>query len=134
MRSRSNGKILFKLLGVIAALAFIAYGIKDRSEITSIQRRGKFATVEPIEEYIEFKKGGYSTHTAEFHFKTEDGRDIVQKHSFPEEVLSDFKAGKPVQIVYLPDDPSTFVFAGEKPGWALIIGGFVLLLAALLFA
>ena len=36
MRSRSNGKILFKLLGVIAALAFIAYGIKDRSEITSI--------------------------------------------------------------------------------------------------
>jgi hypothetical protein len=134
MRSRSNGKILFKVLGVLAALAFIAFGFKDRSDITSIQRHGKFATVEPIGKYIEFKQGSYSTYTAEFHFKTEDGRDIVQKHSFPEEALSDFKAEKPVQIVYLPNDPSTFVFASEKPGRGLIIGGFVLLLVALLFA
>ena len=134
MHSRSNGKILFKVLGVLAALAFIVVGFKDRSEITSIQRRGKFATVEPIGKYLEFKQGSFSTYTAEFHFKTEDGRDIVQKHSFPEEVLPDFKAGKSVQIVYLPNDPNTFVFARERPGWGLIVGGFALLLAALLFA
>ena len=134
MRSRSHGKILFKLLGALAALAFIGYGFKDRSEVTSIQKRGKIATVEPIEKYTEFKKSGSSTFTAEFHFKTEDGRDIVQKHSFPEEVLSDFKVGKPVQIVYLPNDPSTFVFAREKPGWTLVIVGAILLVAALLLA
>jgi hypothetical protein len=134
MRSRSNGKILFKVLGVLAALVFIVYGFKGRSEITSIQQRGKFATVEPISKYLEFKNSGNSTYTAEFHFKTEDGRDIVQKHSFPEEVLSDFKAGNPVQIVYLPNDPGTFVFAREKAGWGLIIAGFVFLLVALLFA
>ena len=134
MRSRSNGKILFKVLGVLAALAFIIVGFQGRSEITSIQRSGKFATVEPIGKYIEIKQGSFSTYTAEIHFKTEDGRDIVQKHSFPEEVLADFKAGKSVQIVYLPNDPSTFVFARERPGWGLILGGFALLVAALLFA
>lgn len=134
MRSRSHGKVLFKLLGALAALAFIGYGLKDRSEITSIQKRGKLATVEPITKYSEFKKSGSSTYTAEFHFKTEDGRQIVTKHSFPEDVLADFKAGKPVQIVYLPNDPGTFVFAKEKPGWALVIGGAVLLVAALLLA
>jgi hypothetical protein len=134
MRSRSHGKVLFKVLGVLAALVFIGYGLKDRSEVTSIQKRGKLATVRPIANYTEFKKSGSSTYTAEFHFKTEDGRDIVQKHSFPAEVLSDFQAGKPVQIVYLPNDPSTFVFASEKPGWALVIGGVVFLIAALLLA
>jgi len=134
MRSKSHGKIVFKLLGALAALVFIGYGLKDRSEVTSIQKRGKLATVEPIANYTEFKQSGSSTYTAEFHFKTEDGRDVVQKHSFPEEVLADFKAGKPVQVIYLQNDPSTFVFAREKPGWGLVIGGVVLLVAALLLA
>jgi len=134
MRSRSHGKVLFKLLGALAALVFIGYGLKERSEVTSVQKRGKLVTVEPIANYTEFKQSGSSTYTAEFHFKTEDGREMVQKHSFPEEVLADFKAGKPVQIVYLPNDPSNFVFAREKPGWGLVIGGVVLLVAALLLA
>ena len=132
MHSRSPGKILYKALGAIAALAFIGYGFKDRSEITSIQKHGTLTTVEPIADYTEFKQGGSSTYTAEFHFKTADGREIVLKHSFPEEVLNDFNAGKPVQIYYLPSDPSTIVFANEKPGWGLVIGGFVFLGAALL--
>ena len=134
MRSKSHGKILFKLLGALAALVFIGYGLKDRSEVTSLQKRGKLATVEPIGKYTEFKQRGLSTYTAEFRFKTEDGRNIVQKHSFPEEVLSDFKAGKPVQIVYMPNNPSTFVFASKRPGWGLVIGGVILLVAALLLA
>jgi hypothetical protein len=134
MRARPHGKVLYKLLGSLAALAFIVYGFKDRSEITGIQKRGKVATVEPIGAYNEFKQGGSSTYTAEFHFKTEDGREMVLKHSFPEEVLADFKAGKPVQIVYMPNDPSTFVFARDKPGWGLVIGGFAFLLAVLLLA
>jgi hypothetical protein len=134
MRSNSHGRILFKLLGALAALVFIAYGFNDRAEITSIQRSGKLATVKPIENYTEFKQSAFSTYTAEFHFTTQDGRNIVQRHSFPEEALSDFKAGRPVQIVYLPNDPSTFVFASEKPGWWLIIAGFALLLTALFFA
>jgi hypothetical protein len=134
MRAKQNGKLLFNVLGVFAALVFLGYGLKERSEITSIQKRGKLATVEPPANYNEFKKGGSSTYTAEFRFRTEDGREIVKKQSFPEEVLSDFKAGKSVQVFYLPNDPSTFVFANEKPGWALVIGGVVFLVAVLLLA
>lgn len=134
MHSRFHGKILFKLLGAIAALVFIGYGLKDRSEMTRIHKHGKPAVVESIANYTEFKQRGSSTYTAEFHFKTEDGRNIVQKHSFPEEVLADFKDGKPVQIFYLPNDPNTFVFAREKPGWGLVIGGVALLVVALLLA
>ncbi len=132
MRFRTYGKVLFKFLGALAALAFIGYALKDRSEITSIQEHGKIAVVAPIGDYSVFKRGGSSTYTAEFHFKTEDGREIVQKRSFPEEVLSDFQAGKPVEIVYLPNDPNTFVFAREKAGWGLVIGGGAFLVAALL--
>lgn len=134
MRSKSYGKILYKVLGVLAALVLIGYGFKDRSDITSIQKHGQLATVEPISNYTEFKQSGSSTYTAEFHFKTVDGRDIVQKHSFPEDVLADFKAGRPVHIYYLANDPGTFVFSSEKPGWGLVIGGGVLLVAALLLA
>lgn len=134
MHLRSHGKVLFKLLGAIAALALVVYGMKDRSEIASIRKRGKLATVEPITTYAEFKQRGSSTFTAEFRFKTDDGRHIAQKHSFPPEVLSDLKAGKSVQIIYLPDDPSTFVFAHEEAGWALVVGGVVLLVVALVFA
>ncbi len=131
---KQQGKLLFKLVGAIAAIAFIVFGFQERSEITSVKKMGKLATVEPITQYTEFKKSGSSTFTAEFHFKTEDGRQVVQKHSFPEEVLADFKAGKPVRIYYLPSDTSTFVFESDKPGWTLVIGGFVLLVAALVFA
>ena len=134
MRSRAQGKILFKLLGALAAVVFIGYGVKERSEITGIQKRGKVATVEPIKDYTEFRQGGSSTYTAEIHFKTEDGRDIIQKHSFPEEVLADLKAGRPVQVVYLPESPGSFVFAAEKPGWWMVGGGVAFLVAALLFA
>lgn len=134
MRKHQRGRVLFKVLGSLAALVFIVYGFKERSDITSIQKRGKLATVEPISQYTQFKKSGSSTYTAEFHFKTEDGRAIVQKHSFPEEVLSDFKAGKPVRVYYLSNDPSTFSFEREKPSWFLVIGGAVFLVAVLIFA
>jgi len=134
MRSRSRGKTLLKFLGALAGLVFMVCGFKFRADITSFQRHGKFATVESIDKYTEFKQGSNSTYTAEVHFKTQDGRGIVQKHSFPEEALADFKAGSPVQIIYLPDDPSTFIFAREEPGWWLIIGGLALAVASLLFA
>lgn len=134
MLNKSHGKILFKLLGVLAALFFIGTGLKERSATTNIQKQGKLATVAPVTNYTEFKKGGFSTYTAEIHFTTEDGQEVVQKHSFPKDALADFKAGKPVQVVYLPSEPHTFVFASEKAGWGLVIGGALLLVAALMFA
>jgi hypothetical protein len=102
--------------------------------VAPIQKRGKRAVVEPVSQYTEFKKRGSSTYTAEFRFKTEDGRQMVVKHSFPEEVLADFKAQRPVEILYLPTDPGSFVFANQKASWTLTAIGAAILVAALLFA
>src|SRR5438105_4033131 len=98
----AQGKILFKILGVIAGLAFVVAGFHERSDINRIKKLGHTAVVEPITTYQEFKSSGSSTYTAEFHFKTDKDQNIVQKHSFPQEHIADFNAGTPVRIYYLP--------------------------------
>jgi uncharacterized protein DUF3592 len=129
-----SGKILFKLLGLIAGLTLFVYGLQDRREQNRIRANGQVAVVEPITGYKEFKSKGSSTYTAEFKFKTSDGRDITQKHSFPEELIEDFKAGKPVQVVYMTQDPNTFIFEKDRPSWTLVVIGVLLALAALILA
>ena len=133
-RRLQGGKLLFKLLGAVAGVVLVVAGFNERSDITNVQKRGMRAVVEPITQYTEFKKRGSSTYTAEFRFTTADGRKMTVKHSFPEEVLADFKASRPVEIVYMPSDPSHFVFAKEKASWMLVGGGVLLFLAALLLA
>lgn len=130
--SRQQGKLLFKILGVLAGIVFIAFGMQERSELSRTLKIGKHAVVEPITQYTEFKKSGSSTYTAEFRFKTESGQQMVVKHSFPEEVLAEFKANRPVEIAYLPDDPSSFVFVKQASSWTLVLVGGALALAALL--
>jgi hypothetical protein len=132
MKSRQQGKLLYKIIGVVIGLAVVAYGIQERSEITSIQAHGKHEADDPITEYKEFKQSGSSTYTAEFHYKIDDGRQFSIKHSFPEEVLEEIKAGKPVEIVYMPNDPSAFVFASEKASWTFVTIGVVIAVLALL--
>ena len=130
--SRQQGKLLFKILGVLAGIVFIAFGMQERSELSRTLKIGKHAVVEPITQYTEFKKSSSSTYTAEFRFKTESGQQMVVKHSFPEEVLAEFKANRPVEIAYLPNDPSNFVFVKQTSSWTLVLVGGVLALAALL--
>jgi hypothetical protein len=134
MKRRQHGKVLYKIVGAIAGLAFIVFGAQERLEISSIHKRGKRAVIEPVAQYTQFKQRGSSTYTAEIRFKTEDGRQMAVKHSFPEGALADFKANRPVEIVYLPADPGTFVFASEKASWTLVAIGAAVLVAALLFA
>lgn len=130
--SRQQGKLLFKILGVLAGIVFIAFGMQERSELSRTLKIGKHAVVEPITQYTEFKKSGSSTYTAELRFKTESGQQMVVKHSFPEEVLAEFKANRPVEIAYLPNDPSSFVFVKQASSWTLVLVGGALALAALL--
>ena len=127
-----QGKILFKILGVIAGLVFLGFGYKERSEVSNLKKHGERAVVEPISGYQEFKQGGSSTYTAEFHFTTADGRQMAVKHSFPEEVLEDFQAGRPVEIFYMPRSPSSFVFARDEGSWMLVGIGAGLAVVALL--
>lgn len=131
---RQRGKILFKVLGVLAGLTMTGMGFSERADMNRVRKLGKPAVVDPISGYTQHRSRGSTTYTAEFRFKTENGQQIVTKHAFPEELISDFKAGTPVRVLYLPGDPSTMVFEKDSPSWLPMILGVGLALAALLFA
>ena len=133
-KTLQQGKLLFKILGALAGIVFIVFGMQERSELSRTLKIGKHAVVEPITQYTEFKKSGSTTYTAEFRFKTDNGQQMVVKHSFPEEVLAEFKANRPVEIAYMPSDPSSFVFVKQQSSWTLVLIGGALFIAALLLA
>jgi len=133
MRHKQRGKVLYKILGALAGLVFLGYGIQERNELANLKKHGQRSVVEPISEYQQFKQSGSSTYTAEFHFTTADGRQMAVKHSFPEEILEDFQEGRPVEIFYMANDPSTLVFARDEGSWMLVgIGAAIAVVALLL--
>ncbi|MFZ6780777.1 DUF3592 domain-containing protein [Undibacterium sp. Ji83W] len=122
--------ILFKILGVVAGIAFMAAGFSERSSIAHMKSIGKPAVVDPISNYTKRK----SIYTAEFSFTTEKGEKITAKHSFPSELVADFEAGRPVSVLYDPSHPHEFIFEKEKASWYMVLGGIAFAIAALLFA
>ena len=122
--------ILFKILGVVAGLAFMAAGFSERSSIAHMKSIGKPAVVDPISNYTKRK----SIYTAEFSFTTEKGEKITAKHSFPSELVADFEAGRPVSVLYDPSHPHEFIFEKEKASWYMVLGGIAFAIAALVFA
>lgn len=125
--------IVYKVLGVVAGLVFLGFGIAERSSINRVKATGVETVVEPIEGYTVRKSRGSTTYSAQFSFKPESGRQVSKMKSFPEELLPDFKSGGPVKIFYDPRDPGEFVFEKEKPSWFLVLVGAGIVVAALIF-
>jgi hypothetical protein len=123
-------RILKKVLGILVGLVFVVVGFNARSDINRIKATGKTAVVQPIDGYTKRK----STYTAEFTFVTDSGQKITKKQSFPGELVKDFEASTPVNVVYNPANPSEFVFEKETPSWFLVVAGFGVAIAALIFA
>ena len=134
MEPRNQRSYLFKILGVIAGLVFAGYGLVDRQSTTRLKRVGEPATVRPIQNYTAHKQRGRTNYMATFNYKTATGSEVNRAKSFPEEVLKEFEAGRPVKIFYDPRNPSEFVFEKEDPGWLLVVGGVVIGVLALAFA
>jgi hypothetical protein len=126
--------LALKILGVIAGVVFIGFGIDERRTITGVKSFGRTAIVEPIEGYSARKSKGMTTYTSEFTFKTDDGRVVTRKKSFPEELIKDFESRTPVKVYYDPRYPSEFVFEKENPSWLPIGMGVAFVIGALLFA
>ena len=108
--------ILFGVLGVIVGAVFLRAQASSDNELRILMAKGKTAVVEQIKEYKSFSQKGHTTYTAELKFRTEAGRPMTIKRSFPEAVLKDFEAGRPVNIYYMPGDPSQVGFAQEAGG------------------
>lgn len=126
--------ILFKGIGVLVGLVFVIFGVRERLEYSRTRSRGLRAVVDPVTEFQQFGNRGSPTYTAEFSFKTPDGQQVKTKHSFSADVLDAFKAGRPVEIIFEPSNPTVFVFANESAPWTLVLIGVGLAGAAVLFA
>ena len=126
--------IIYKVLGVIAGIVFIGAGIKERSHVSRLHSYGKVAVVDPIEGYSVRKSRGDKTYSAEFHFTAQNGVKIVKSQSFPEELVADFNAKQPVNVLYDPNNPNDFIFERERASWMMVLGGLGLAVAALLLA
>ncbi|MDQ1812119.1 DUF3592 domain-containing protein [Massilia sp. CCM 9210] len=122
-------RTLCKVLGYLAAIAIIAFGFALSGKWTYLHSVGRIAVIEPIQGHTVHRLRSTTTYKAVFHFTTETGAKVVRTRSFPEELLPDLEAGKPVRVIYDPDKPRDFMLEGEPPSWiAVILGGFIMLL------
>jgi hypothetical protein len=125
-------KTAFRVAGVLAGLVFAGAGIQERVAFSSVLSSGERAVLAPVTEYQQHGSAGSPTYTAELHFTTAAGQEVVVKHSFPEVVLEDFQHGVPVEIVYQPAAPRELVFVKDSPpsfliwlGAGLAVGAFI---------
>ena len=80
------------------------------------------------------KSGNSKTYTAKFTFRTAGGVEVTRVKSFPETLLADVQAGRPIKVLYDPRDPAKFVFESEEPSWSLPGAGIAIAIVALIFA
>lgn len=125
-------RILYKLLGTVVAIGIMAFAMKQRADLTDLQRTGRIATVTSVTDHREPTRGRYSRHSATITFVTSEGFKVQKHQSFPAQVAADFQINKPVHVFYSPDDPHTFVFAKDEPGNDLLVVGFLVLMAVVL--
>jgi hypothetical protein len=126
-------KKAFRVAGVLAGLVFAGFGVQERLAFSSLLSSGEHAVLAPVTDYAQFGSAGSPTYTAELHFTTAAGQEMVVKHSFPEAVLEDFQRGVPVEVVYRPAAPRDLVFAKDSPPSFLIWLGVALSVAAFIF-
>ena len=115
--------VLFGILSIIAGLVFVVMGVKERSSLARTKASGITAIVQPPVKYETRTRRGSTTYSAEFTFRTNDGGVVTRKRSFPEELLSDFRSGKPVKVFYDPKNPREFAFEKEEQSWLSILMG-----------
>ena len=114
-------RLLFSPIGVILiSVLFMLTSISEIRTDRAFASRGKSVTVDPPPQYkeITYSKNGHPTSRAEkanISFSTEDGRPVTLADRYlPPYVLQQFQSGEKVTILYLPEDPKTTRFPGEK--------------------
>ncbi len=119
--------LTLKTLGIMLGALILLAGFYDRQSFIDIKSTGLPAMVNPIEQYSTRK----ATYKADISFTTKSGEKITQSNVyFPEAVLQDFEANKPVVIYYKPENPSEFVFEKDEASWSVVIIGAFFIIAA----
>lgn len=124
MASRNT---IFGILSIVVGLSALTIGAKEWVKISRIKSNGLVSIAQTPSEYTKRKSGPSTTYSAEFTFKTQAGDVITRRHPFPSELLSDFKSGNPVKIIYDPGSPGDFVFEKDGAPWLVIFIGIAFL-------
>ncbi len=126
-------KILYKILAVIAGIAFIGVSLNENHHLSRLKRFGSTAEVIPPDSYTDHSQNGSHTYTGEIRFKTDAGNEIKENHSIPSKALDSMKAGDKVLVYYDPKDPTDFVFAQEESDYLMPAAGVAVIIGALIF-
>ena len=129
-----NKKFVYKILALLAGVVFLGAGLSENHRISRLKRFGTSAVVIPPDTYMDHRRNGSHTYTAEIAFKLPSGDTVRAKHSVPSEAIDAMKANRPVTVYYDARDPSEFAFEQESSNWwmpalgvAFVVGAFALL-------
>lgn len=114
-------RLLFSPIALILISAlFMVTSISEIHTDRAFASRGKSAVVDPPPQYKEIihSKNGQPTsreEKANISFSAEDGRPVTLADRYlPPAVLRQFQNGEKVTILYLPENPRSTRFPGEK--------------------
>jgi hypothetical protein len=124
-----NGRAL-RILFAVAGVGMAVYGTVAHRDDSRVRDTGRPATADHVAAFTRHSMSGHVSFSAEIHFKTDDGRDVVATQVVPDDIIRDFESRRPVRVVYLPEEPSSFVFEKDAPGWTVVVIGVILAAAA----
>jgi hypothetical protein len=132
--------MLKALLLTLLGLSYAGFSVVSVFDGRALDSRGKTTQIEPVERLTEttYKKRNTPdrlSYSGEISFVTEEGKTVKVKKTLPASLIESVMQGKPVQIRYLPDRPTTTRLEGEMGSGAVdvAVGSIVLLFGGLWF-
>lgn len=132
--------MLKALVVMLVGLFYGGFAVVSVLDGRALDARGKTTRIEPIEKLTEttYQRGktpvGVS-HSGEISFVTDDGQTVTVKKGLSVPQVEALTQGRPVQIRYLPDKPTTTRLEGEVGSTVtdIVIGAIAFLLGGLWF-
>ena len=97
----------FAYLALLGGSILLPLSALDYLDERALSDRGLTAVVFPTTTFQESKSWLGSTYMATVSFKTAQGEIVSQRRGVSPEVMALFRAGQPVSVSYLPNDPTT---------------------------
>ena len=121
-----------RIVAFCAGLGLVGWGIVERHSFTRVKAAGVEAVVEPDIEFRESRGSrGAITYFGNFAFVAANGERVVaREREFPEALLGDIAARRPIRVRYEAARPANFVFDKEDPPWTWVLAGIILIVVA----
>lgn len=119
--------LLMPALALLIALLALGHSALLYDESRQVEQHGLPAPVQAVENGKKIKRSGsHVTFRADITYAAPDGRRVTAKAPISAVALDAFRAGRPLQVRYLPEEPAVIRIAGEEhegSSWLLVILG-----------